>query len=132
MTEVVDIERYRRGRKTSARRPAISVSTATARQRDNLFFDRGELFQILSLYSRMVAAGEWRDYAIDERDDGVSFCVFRHAGEHPRFRVVKLKRPKRGHRYLLGEQSTVLAGAETLGPLLRRLERQARRLKVVP
>ena len=28
-------------------------------------FDRRELDRILNLYGRMVAAGEWRDYAID-------------------------------------------------------------------
>jgi uncharacterized protein DUF2794 len=28
-------------------------------------FDRRELDRILGLYGRMVAAGEWRDYAID-------------------------------------------------------------------
>ena len=52
-------------------------------------FDRRELADILNIYSRMVAAGEWRDYAIDFLDDCAVFSVYRHASEVPLFRVEK-------------------------------------------
>ena len=46
-------------------------------------FSRRELDRILSLYGRKVAAGEWRDYAIDFLKDRAVFSVFRHACEVP-------------------------------------------------
>jgi hypothetical protein len=52
-------------------------------------FDRRELNRILSLYGRMVAAGEWRDYAIDFLKDKAVFSVFRRASEVPLYRIEK-------------------------------------------
>ena len=37
---------------------------ATAAAPEQITFDRSELAQILGLYGRMVAAGEWRDYGM--------------------------------------------------------------------
>lgn len=52
-------------------------------------FHRLELDLILRLYSRMVAAGEWRDYAIDHLKDKALFSVFRRTSEVPLFQIVK-------------------------------------------
>ena len=52
-------------------------------------FDRRELNRIFSLYGRMVAAGEWRDYAIDFLKDRAVFSVFRRASEVPIYRIEK-------------------------------------------
>lgn len=52
-------------------------------------FDRSELDQLLRLYGRMVAANEWRDYAIDHLSDRAVFSVFRRASETPLFQIVK-------------------------------------------
>src|SRR5271170_4902191 len=52
-------------------------------------FSRRELDRILSLYGRMVAAGEWRDYAIDFLRDRAVFSVFRRASEVPIYRIEK-------------------------------------------
>ncbi len=52
-------------------------------------FHRRELDAILRLYSRMVAEGEWRDYAIDHLKDRAVFSVFRRSSEVPLFRIVK-------------------------------------------
>ena len=52
-------------------------------------FDRDELRTILNLYGRMVAAGEWRDYAIDFSRERAVFAVYRRTSELPLFRVVK-------------------------------------------
>lgn len=54
-----------------------------------LCFNRHELNQILSVYGRMVAEGEWRDYAIDILKDRAVFSIFRRASEVPLFRVEK-------------------------------------------
>src|SRR6188768_588652 len=52
-------------------------------------FDRRELEQILRLYGRMVAANEWRDYAIDHLSDRAVFSVFRRTSETPLYQIVK-------------------------------------------
>jgi len=52
-------------------------------------FTRAELSQMLSVYSRRVADGEWRDYAIDNRDGRAIFSIFRRSFESPLFAIVK-------------------------------------------
>ncbi len=52
-------------------------------------FNRYELDRILNLYGRKVAAGEWRDYAIDFLKDRAVFSVFRRASEMPLYRIEK-------------------------------------------
>jgi len=61
------------------------------RQREELpvTFHRRELDQILRVYSIMVGAGEWRDYAIDHLRDRAVFSIFRRASEVPMFQVIK-------------------------------------------
>lgn len=61
------------------------------RQRNDLpvTFHRRELDEILRVYSRMVASGEWRDYAIDHLRDRAVFSVFRRTSEVPMFQIVK-------------------------------------------
>ncbi len=59
------------------------------RSTSTTFFDRQELHQLLNLYSQRVAAGEWRDYAIDHRDGRAIFSVFRHTLDSPAFSITK-------------------------------------------
>jgi hypothetical protein len=54
-----------------------------------LYFTRSELNQLLSLYSRQVSRGVWRDYAIDHRDGTALFSVFRHTQEAAAYSIVK-------------------------------------------
>ena len=54
-----------------------------------IFFERRELERILRLYGRMVALGEWRDYAIDGLAEAAVFSVFRRASEAPFYRIEK-------------------------------------------
>ncbi|KQQ79669.1 hypothetical protein ASF65_13620 [Aureimonas sp. Leaf324] len=68
----------------------IDLATArTSPAPEIVSFDRHELGQILRVYGRMVAAGEWRDYAIDTLKDRAVFSIFRRASEMPLFRVEK-------------------------------------------
>ena len=69
-------------------------------------FDRGELNCILTVYGRMVAAGEWRDYALDFLEEVAVFSIFRRASEMPLFRVEK--RPKL--RVKQGQYCVIAAG----------------------
>ena len=58
-------------------------------RRQPLYFSRAELNLLLGLYSRNVARGIWRDYAIDHRDGLALFSVFRHTQEGPAFTIAK-------------------------------------------
>ena len=73
-------------------------------------FDRIELLRILDLYGRMVAAGQWRDYAMDFGREAASFCAFRRAAERPHARIEKRPalRGKQGMWTLFGEAGQVL------------------------
>jgi len=62
---------------------------ATAPYAPAVTFSRRELDRILGLYGRMVAAGEWRDYAIDFLKDRAVFSIFRRSAEVPIYRVEK-------------------------------------------
>jgi hypothetical protein len=69
---------------------ARAVARATAVPPPNrVTFNRLELTRILNLYGRMVADGEWRDYAIDFMKDRAVFSVFRRASEVPLYRIDK-------------------------------------------
>src|SRR5687768_4442984 len=61
--------------------------------RRTLYFTRAELNQLLGLYSRNVARGVWRDYAIDHRDGQALFSVFRHTHESAAYTIVKSAGP---------------------------------------
>jgi Protein of unknown function (DUF2794) len=54
-----------------------------------IHFNRQELEEILRLYGRRVAAGEWRDYALDFGREKAVFSVFRHTSEVPLYRIEK-------------------------------------------
>ncbi|MGE0740814.1 MAG: DUF2794 domain-containing protein [Hyphomonadaceae bacterium] len=54
-----------------------------------VFFERPELDRILRFYGRMVAAGEWRDYAIDALTDRALFSVYRRSSEAPLYQIEK-------------------------------------------
>jgi hypothetical protein len=58
-------------------------------QRGAVFFERREFGRLLRLYGRMVAAGEWRDYAIDALSDRAVFSVYRRSSEAPLYRIEK-------------------------------------------
>jgi hypothetical protein len=62
-------------------------------RRRTLYFTRSELNQLLGLYSRNVARGIWRDYAIDHRDGQALFSVFRHTQESAAYTIVKSASP---------------------------------------
>jgi hypothetical protein len=71
------------------------------------YFNRAELDKLLSLYSRHVARGEWRDYAIDHRDGQALFSIFRHTHESALYTIVKSASGSGGEA-----QFTVLSGRQ--------------------
>jgi hypothetical protein len=93
-------------------------------------FERAELTRILDLYGRMVAAGNWRDYAIDLGRDIAVFSAFRRTSERPEFRIVKdpALRARQGMWALLGEGGAVLKRGHELSPVLAPVERKLLKL----
>ncbi|WP_386680225.1 DUF2794 domain-containing protein [Loktanella sp. R86503] len=93
---------------------------------DRVSFHRTELAPILSLYGRMVAAGEWRDYGISALRDMAVFSIFRRTAEHPIYRIEK--RPKLRLKQQLyavvGMDGQVLKRGNDLSAVLRVLERK--------
>lgn len=63
---------------------------AQRRKAQPVQFTRSEINQLMSLYGRRVAAGEWRDYAIDCRPDAAVFAAFRGTNQRPALTVQKL------------------------------------------
>ena len=92
-------------------------------------FERLELTRILDLYGRMVAAGHWRDYAIQFDHDAAVFAAFRRAAERPEYRIEKRPGARQGAWTLIGEAGQILRRGPELGPVLAPIER--RLLKVV-
>ena len=99
------------------------VHFPTPARQTTVTFDRRELSELLNLYGRMVAAGEWRDYAIDFLKDRAVFSVFRRTSEVPIYRIEK--DPKLARRQ--GAYSVVAA----TGLIMRRGQDLSRVLEVL-
>ena len=96
-----------------------------------VFFERRELDRILRLYGRMVAAGEWRDYAIDGLAEAAVFSVFRRASEAPFYRIEK--RPaltrRQGQWAVISQNGHILKRGHELEQVLKLFDKG--RLKAV-
>jgi hypothetical protein len=99
--------------------------------RRTIFFERAELDRLLGFYGRMVAAGEWRDYAMDALPDRAIFSVYRRASEAPLYQIEK--RPenarKQGAWTVIGMGGQILKRGHDLARVLDVLE--PKRLRVV-
>jgi hypothetical protein len=106
---------------------------AAAPQPPCVTFDRRELDRILGLYGRMVAAGEWRDYAIDFLRDRAVFSVFRHAAEVPIYRIEK--NPKLARRQgaysVITATGLIMRRGPELDRVLRVLDKPEKAIRLV-
>ena len=91
-------------------------------------FTRAELNAILDLYGRKVAAGEWRDYAIDFGREKAVFSAFRHASEVPLYRIEKNPRLARrqGAYSVIAATGLILKRGPDLARVLAVLEKNVR------
>ena len=93
-------------------------------------FIRVELDHILSLYGRMVAAGEWRDYSISHRRDEAVFAIHRRASEQPVYQIIKqpaLAR-RQGMWMIRGAAGQVVKRGHKLDQVLRYFDKKQLRL----
>ena len=105
---------------------AVSQSTHAVPQQ--VTFDRHELSMLLSLYGRKVAAGEWRDYAMDFLKDRAVFSVFRRSAEYPLYSVEKNPKlaRKQGAYAVIAAGGQILKRGHELDRVLRVLEKTVR------
>ncbi len=107
----------------------MSTVTRLSERRPRLrpvFFTRTELNLLLSLYSRRVSAGEWRDYAIDHIGGLAVFSVFRHSRDQALYRILKLEDRDRRCQYQVAAGPRRLGAASTLPEILRLFEPKLR------
>lgn len=103
------------------------IRLAEYRARPSLVhFNRIELTLLMNLYSRRVAAGEWRDYAIDQGTAGAMFSIYRHAGEHPLYTVAKQASRTHPTVFVVATPERELARSPSLSEALKALERAPR------
>jgi hypothetical protein len=91
-------------------------------------FDRHELQVILGLYGRMVAQGEWRDYAMDFMSDTAVFSVFRRSSEMPLYRIIKNPelRKKQGFYAVHAPGGLIMKRGSDLAQVLRVIDKPVR------
>jgi hypothetical protein len=108
----------------------MTLHSALQRPDEQTSFDRRELSVILSLYGQMVAAGEWRDYAISFLRDVAIFSVFRRTAEFPLYRIEKHPhlRNRQGMYSVIGMDGRILKRGHDLAQVLRVLEPKALRV----
>ena len=109
----------------SEQRAGARPAAANA-QLSRVTFNRLELNRILNLYGRMVADGEWRDYAIDFLKDRAVFSVYRRASEVPIYRIEKDPRlaRKQGMYSVISATGLILRRGHELDRVLLVIDRK--------
>lgn len=103
--------------------------TSTGFNRESItVFDRRELTEILRVYGRKVAEGEWRDYALDMGSEKAVFSIFRRSSEWPLYRIEKVPKlaRKQGAYSVIAATGLVLKRGHDLARVLGVLEKGLR------
>jgi hypothetical protein len=105
---------------------AAAHQAAAGAMSNRVTFNRLELHRILNLYGRMVADGEWRDYAIDFLRDRAVFSIFRRASEVPIYRIEKDPRlaRKQGMYSVISASGLILRRGHELDRVLLVIDRK--------
>ena len=105
---------------------AVARAATAVPPPNRVTFNRLELTRILNLYGRMVADGEWRDYAIDFMKDRAVFSVFRRASEVPLYRIEKDPRlaRKQGMYSVISATGLILRRGHELERVLLAIDRK--------
>jgi hypothetical protein len=109
----------------------VAVLPARASPHKRVSFDRHELRKIVDVYGRKVAAGEWRDYAMDFLVDQAVFSIFRRTSEMPLYRIVKepALHNRQGAYRVVTSTGLVLKRGEDLARVLQVLDRPLKLVK---
>lgn len=125
---MADVEPIRFPGARSRTGPSDAGAASSIEPRSITTFNRRELSQILDVYGRKVASGEWRDYAIDMGRDKAVFSVFRRASEMALYRIEKSPRLARrqGAYSVIAPTGLILKRGHDLARVLGVLERSIR------
>ena len=97
--------------------------------KDEIFFNKKELGEILNIYGSMVSKGEWKDYAIFINKNVVGFDIYRKATEKPLFQIIKNLKSKIGQKYQLkDQQGKIIKNSDELKNIISRLNKKNLRL----
>ena len=126
MSEDTDPSENRAVARTTTASPSTSSPSTSSPLPNNVTFNRLELNRILNLYGRMVADGEWRDYALDFLKDRAVFSVFRRASEVPIYRIEKDPRlaRKQGMYSVISATGLILRRGQELERVLLVIDRK--------
>lgn len=125
MAEIVSLDSYR-----AQEEPAPAASGRVRGLSGQVFFDRREFDLILRLYGVMVAAGEWRDYAISHDAESCTFAVYRRTSDGALYRIVKAPKlaKKQGAYAVISADGRVMKRGKTLAQTLGVFERKVMKL----
>lgn len=110
------------------RESAVIIPLGSRRAPEDVRFDRRELGEILNVYGRHVASGEWRDYAIDFGRERAVFSILRHTGETPLYRIEKdpKRAAKQGAYAVIAQGGLVLKRGADLARVLKVIDRPSK------
>lgn len=137
MSDIVSLKDYRDGKKAlktghlDAVKDGLRVRGSKGRR--PVSFDRTELSKLLALYSEQVAAGHWKDYAIDALPGQALFSVYRSAYENPDFVVAKqIAANGKGREFVVYQGARRVARNDALADVLKHFEplRERARLRL--
>jgi hypothetical protein len=111
----------------SSRADVTTASGQRIKHEPQVAFDRRELMQILAVYGRKVAAGEWRDYTLDFGREKAVFAVHRRTSEWPIYRIEKMPRNarKQGAYSVISATGLILKRGHELARVLEVLEKRS-------
>ncbi len=93
----------------------IDISKYQKQNSRRVNFTRAELDQLLSLYSRRVISGEWKDYAINQENGMSAFSVYRDSGALPTFTIYKFSGNTKQGQFAVGSGGSLIKRGQTLG-----------------
>jgi hypothetical protein len=91
-----------------------------------IFFSKLELTSILSLYSKQVSRGFWKDYALDSQNGTAIFSIFRHTHDKPIYQIIKkrLKGLKNINEFYILKDSELISKSTDLLMILNKFEKK--------
>jgi hypothetical protein len=91
-----------------------------------IFFSKLELTSILSLYSKQVSKGFWKDYALDTQNGTAIFSIFRHTHDKPIYQIIKkrLKGLKNINEFYILKDSGLISKSTDLLMILNKFEKK--------
>jgi|TARA_B100001093_G_C26821427_1_gene1012042 hypothetical protein len=91
-----------------------------------IFFSKLELTSILSLYSKQVSKGFWKDYALDTQNGTAIFSIFRHTHDKPIYQIIKkrLKGLKNINEFYILKDSGLISKSTDLFTILNKFEKK--------